>query len=106
MKTYPIEIDNVGDDTYALLSKGHHDPHVFMSKAREDGYDWPLGMPEHIWMRKVPCRSGYFDFLYIEAKQGQRGAFPCTFVSEAYSYDDRYEAQTAAMQQAGKDGEE
>jgi len=93
---YPLEIMNVGEDTYILMSKGHHDPHEFMRVVREEGYEWPLGMPEHEWTKTVPApkNSGY-TCMYISAKQGDRGAFPTTYVREAYG-EDRYEALTAA----------
>ena len=51
-KAYPLEIENVGGDVYVLLSRGHHDIHEFMSKVREEGYDWPLGFPK----LRIPVR--------------------------------------------------
>ena len=53
-------------------------------------------MPTHEWMRAIPApkNSGY-RCLYVEAKPGTRGAFPATYVREAYN-EDRYEALVTA----------
>lgn len=89
---YPLRVENVGEDTYILMSKGHHDVHEFMRAVRAD-YSWPLGMPTHEWMRAIPAPkdSGY-RCLYVEAKPHSRGAFPATYAREAYG-EDRYEAK-------------
>lgn len=91
MRLYPLEVENVGEDTYILMSKGHHDVHEFMRAVRAD-YQWPLGMPTHEWMRAIPApkNSGY-RCLYVEATPHARGAFPATYVREAYN-EDRYES--------------
>ncbi|KWI31966.1 hypothetical protein WT71_10500 [Burkholderia stagnalis] len=94
-KDYPLEIENVGGDTYIVMSKGHHDVHEFMKQVRADGYDWPLGMPQHVWMRIVPSRVPSVICRYVESCQGARGAFPCTYAWEAYN-ERRYEAIMAA----------
>lgn len=90
---YKLDVENVGEDTYILMSRGHHDVHEFMRAVRADGYTWPLGMPTHEWMRAIPAPkdSGY-RCLYVGAKPHARGAFPATYAREAYG-DDRYEAQ-------------
>ncbi|OJB00574.1 hypothetical protein [Burkholderia ubonensis] len=95
-KTYPLDIQNVGDDTYIVMSKGHHDVHEFMRQVRADGFDWPLGMPKHVWMRTVPSRAPYVSVRYVESCEGARGAFPCTYAWEAY-HERRYEAIVAAQ---------
>jgi hypothetical protein len=98
---YPLDIQNVGEDTYILMSKGHHDQHEFMRAARADGYNWPLGMPTHEWMRAVPApKDSGFRCMYVEAKPGARGAWPCTYAREAYG-DDRYEAIAGKPAQGG-----
>lgn len=89
-RTHPLDIENVGGDTYSLMSKGHHDPDEFMRQARADGYDWPLGAPKHIWLRCVPPPEGYVSW-YVEAAEGARGAFPATQCWEAYG-DEIYRA--------------
>lgn len=83
MKNYPLEIENIGDDIYTLMSRGHHDPHEFMRKVREEGYTWPLGMPTHLWFRTTPDSTGDHVCIYSEAKPGSRGAFPVTYATEA-----------------------
>ena len=92
VRRYPLDVENVGEDTYILMSKGHHDVHEFMRAVRAD-YSWPLGMPTHEWMRAIPApaNSGY-RCLYVEAKPGARGAFQATYVREAWG-EDSYEAQ-------------
>jgi hypothetical protein len=85
-KKYPLRIKNVGDDTYMLMSKGHHDIHEFMRSIREEGYDWPLGTPIHVWFKAVPNNLGGGS-RYHECEQETLGAFPATFVSEAYGED-------------------
>ena len=92
---YPLSVENVGEDTYILMSKGHHDVHEFMRAVRAD-YQWPLGMPTHEWMRAIPApRGSGYRCLYVEAKPGARGAFPATYAREAYN-EDRYEALVTA----------
>lgn len=91
-KTYELDPISIGEDTYCVISKGHHDIHDFMRKVREDR-SWPLGVPEHIWMKTMPApkNSGY-SCWYEPVPQGTRGAWPCTYVMEAYN-EDRYEAK-------------
>lgn len=40
MKTYPLEIESVGSDTYIAMSRGHHDLDLFMVEAGTRGA-WP-----------------------------------------------------------------
>ncbi|WP_175706792.1 hypothetical protein [Burkholderia ambifaria] len=89
-KSYPLEIENVGEDTYIVMSRGHHDPHEFMRKVREEGFDWPLGMPTHRWVKRTPANDGDHTCWYNFVEEGTRGAFPATYAHEAYG-DDRYE---------------
>ena len=100
VRRYPLDVENVGEDTYILMSKGHHDVHEFMRAVRAD-YSWPLGMPTHEWMRAIPApaNSGY-RCLYVEAKPGARGAFPATYVREAWG-EDSYEAQAPNARLSG-----
>ena len=99
-KVYPLDISNVGEDTYILISKGHHDVHEFMRKVREDGYDWPLGMPEHIHMKTIPAPkgSGYLRWS-LPVPEGTRGSWPCTYVTEAYN-EERYEVRASAAKES------
>lgn len=104
---YPLEIVNAGEDTYIVMSKGHHCPHEFMRAVRADGYTWPLGMPEHKWVRAVPTKDPYRRCIYVYTEPHARGAFPATYAHEAY-FDDRYEALTgrsaiaASTKESGK----
>jgi hypothetical protein len=102
MKTYPLEIENCGEDTYILRSKGHHDPDEFMRAVRADGYDWPMGYPRHVWCKTVPVPSGntdecgYYDAIYAIVPQGARGSYPITISQEAAG-ERLYEAVRDAM---------
>jgi hypothetical protein len=102
VKTYPLEIENCGGDTYILRSKGHHDPDKFMEAVRAEGYDWPMGYPIHEWCKTVPVPSGqteefgYCDAIYAMVTKGTRGAYPVTICQEAAG-DRLYEAVRDAM---------
>lgn len=90
MKKYPLEIQNVGSDTYAVMSKGHHDFDKFMREVR-DHWDWPLGKPQHVWVKTVPCNTDQYKCYYNIVKAGTRGAWPATYSWEAYG-DEQYQA--------------
>lgn len=101
-RKYPLDIQNVGEDTYIVMSKGHHDFDAFMAAVRVD-YDWPLGPPKHMWMRAIPTKQPYMRCLYVHAEPNTRGAFPCTYSWEAYG-EDTYEATLAARTPSEKGG--
>lgn len=90
-KAYPLDVENVGSDTYIVMSRGHHDIHDFMSAVRQEGYTWPLGVPDHRWAKVVPDRTGDCAYKYCFVNEGARGAFPVTYAWEAYDKE-RYEA--------------
>lgn len=93
-KTYPLEPFSIGEDTYIVISKGHHDIHEFMRAVRADvSEDWPLEVPRHIWMKTTPTRPGSgYSAWYSPCEPHTRGAWPCTYASEAYN-EDRYDAK-------------
>lgn len=91
---HPLKIENVGSDVYMVMSKGHHDPHVFMKEVMRCGYDWPLGPPEHIWLKTVPCRCGEHYSHYTTRETYKKGWAPATYSVEAYG-DDRYQLPTS-----------
>lgn len=90
MKKYSLEIENTGHDTYILMSRGHHDFVDFM-KAVSEYKNWPMGFPEHVWYKAVPCNVEELGFtcFYRIVPKGTRGAFPATVTHEAYG-EDRY----------------
>lgn len=90
-KKYPLDVENVGSDTYIVMSRGHHDIHEFMTAVRLEGYTWPLGVPEHRWAKAVPDRSEQVNYRYCFVDKNIRGAFPVTYAWEAYG-EERYEA--------------
>jgi hypothetical protein len=87
---YPLDIENVGNDTYIVMSKGHHDIHDFMKAVREAGYNWPLGNPQHVWIKATPDRTGESRALCNIVTKEVRGAFPATYSWEAYG-DEQYD---------------
>jgi len=91
MKNYPLEPMSIGEDTYALMSKGHHDIHTFVKEVRKH-WSWPLGVPEHVYMKTMPAHEDGYACWYQPVPKGTRGAWPATYVSEAYG-EDRYEVK-------------
>ncbi len=90
---YPLSPMSIGEDTHIIISRGHHDVHELMAAVRREGWDWPLGMPRHLWFKTMPARrDGYLNWLQ-PVTEGTRGAWPCTYVSEAYG-EDSYEELT------------
>lgn len=81
MKKYPLLIENIGEDDYAVMSRGHQNLVDFCAAVRES-YDWPLGWPEHKWFRAIPSSEGT---MYVPAVKNSRGAFPVTVSFESYS---------------------
>ncbi len=90
-KTYPLEIHNVGDHSYMVMSKGHHEPDEFMKQVREEGYEWPLGNPKHVYVKATPCNTEENISNYTIVEKGTRGAFPATYSYEACG-DELYQA--------------
>jgi hypothetical protein len=86
---YPLDPFSIGEHTYCVISRGHHDIHAFMAKVRES-WQWPLGVPKHIWMKTMPAPSPEYTAWYQPVPEGTRGAWPCTHVHEAYN-EDAYE---------------
>lgn len=79
MKTYPLEVESVGSDTYIVMSKGHHDLHVFMEAVNKDFGDWKCGDPAHKWVKSVPDKSGEFGVRYVFVERETRGSWPATY---------------------------
>lgn len=88
-KTYPLKIENVGEETYMVMSRGHHEKHTFMEAVREAGYDWPLGAPLHLWYKATP-NNETGGSTYNEVTKDARGCFPATLSVEAYG-DEQYQ---------------
>lgn len=82
-----IEIKSVGEDVYILRARGHHDPHEFMRQVRAEGYTWPLGMPVHTYARTIPTSRIGWDCAYALCDGPARGAYPVTYVQEAWGAD-------------------
>lgn len=85
VRCYPLDVQNCsGDDGYAVMSKGHHDPAAFVAAAREwwgeelEGWE----PPQHVWWRVVPDQTGEYHCNYHPAEPFSRGAFPATVMEQ------------------------
>lgn len=77
-----MEIENVGEDTYTLMARGHHDAHDFMRAVAASFYsEWPMGDPWQTWWHATPMKGGS---RYSESKESTRGSFPVTVSMEAH----------------------
>lgn len=83
VKKYPLVLQNAGEDTYELMSFGHHDFESFKAEMRDRYPTWPMGEPRHVWMVRAP-RKGYSYVLHPCDKSHPR-ALPVTCSSEDYS---------------------
>lgn len=90
-RSYPLDIENIGGDSYKLMSKGHHDLDAFMVLVTLTYPDWPMGRPSHEWFRCVPAEEG--RTMLVPAVPHSRGSFPVTVAIESYGAD-RWEAPT------------
>jgi hypothetical protein len=84
---YPLDVRSVGEDTYIVMSKGHHDLDVFMNEVIQHRPSWNLGGPEHVWVKTTPGK-GTYDRLYNFVPKGTRGAWPATY---CWEYGDGWE---------------
>ncbi|WP_460420771.1 hypothetical protein [Pseudomonas sp. ZL2] len=89
MKPYPLKIESVGEDTYIVMSRGHHDLGEFMKAAVEQRPNWSLGGPVHVWVKTTPGH-GTYDRLYNFVPEGTRGAWPATYCFEWGEGYERY----------------
>lgn len=87
-KLYPLEIKNVGEDVYQLMSKGHHDFDLFMQAVKESYPTWPMGKPEHSYVVRAP-KKGY-ACVYHPCDSIHQRAIPVTWTIEAYG-DELYQ---------------
>ncbi|HCE6019379.1 TPA: hypothetical protein NI644_001924 [Pseudomonas aeruginosa] len=79
MSKHPLSPISVGDETYIVMSRGHHDLTEFMRAATNAYPDWQLGGPAHMWCKTTPCKDGW---RYNLVKEGTRGAWPATYCWE------------------------
>lgn len=87
MKSYPLDITSVGEDTYIVMSRGHHDLEQFMVEAVKERPNWKLGGPIHVWCKTTPS-NGTYDSLYNFVLEGTRGSWPATY---CFEYGDDWE---------------
>ena len=74
---YPLKIENVGEDIYGLMSRGHHEFKAFEELVKHEKPSWfkSLGYPVHTYFKNA---FGY----YIECAPKTRGCFPVTYITE------------------------
>jgi hypothetical protein len=92
MNDYPLKIESVGEDTYIVMSRGHHDLDEFMVKAVQRYPNWLLGGPKQAWCKTTPTEGGS---AYHIVEKGARGAWPATFCYERGENHERYNAVDA-----------
>lgn len=82
-KTYPLHVENWGDDHYMLVSKGHHDIAEFKEKSLEEYESIAESLThsecpcEHLWYKRIPQKDGYTAYN-VPVPEGTRGCFPAT----------------------------
>lgn len=82
MKSFPLEIMNVGEDTYMLMSWGHHDFNEFMEEVRENYPSWPMGNPTHEWYVMHPNKG--YQWAAVPCDKNHPKARPATVSVESY----------------------
>ena len=90
MKTYPLKVEELCDrscDFSGYFSRGHHEAADFISivnklEADDTGDDdfFTDDYVNHEWWRAIPVKGYDWDFLWVRAEAGSRGAFPVTVV--------------------------
>ena len=87
MKAYPLDIESVGEDTYIVMSRGHHDLEQFMVEAVKERPRWKLGGPVHVWCKTTPAHGTYDSWFHF-VPEGTRGSWPATY---CFEYGDGWE---------------
>lgn len=82
MKYYPLELENIGQDYYQIMSKGHHNINDFFTRVIEEYGHWNLKKEniKYLYYKAIPSKE--FRCYYVESSQSVRGAFPATYISE------------------------
>lgn len=81
IRQYPLEVMSVGEDTYIVMSRGHHDLQEFMREAVKRYPAWKLGGPVQVWCKTTPI-LGHLGVRYNFVPPGTRGAWPATYCHE------------------------
>lgn len=84
---YPLELENWGDDTYLVVSRGHHDLNLFKKHVNEeyDSFGNFFEVGYHTYFKAIPSNSIYSNCLYIQCSKNTRGAFPATVAQEGWT---------------------
>lgn len=83
-KEYPLELENIGEDSYCLMSRGHHNLDAFMEKVSEEYPSWKMGKPEHTYFKVVPDKTGEYSVWYTQVPKETKGCIPVTVTDEAH----------------------
>ena len=87
VKSYPLDLINAGEDSYQLMSLGHHDIAEFGRVVLKEHPRWSMSIPEHGWYVRAP-KPGYSSYYYPCEKDHPK-AVPMTFCREDYSEDSK-----------------
>lgn len=81
---YPLELENIGGDSYLVISRGHHDLQLFKEKVLEEyaGFGNFFTDAYHCYYKATP-RDGYSAW-YTPCSSHVRGAFPVTVAQEGW----------------------
>ena len=86
-KTYPMVLENWGDDTYMVISRGHHDLDKFKKHVNEEYEEWGdfFEVAYHSYFKATPSKNPYSSCYYTPCTKDTRGAFPATVAQEGWT---------------------
>lgn len=86
-KSYPLDLENWGDDTYMVISRGHHDLDQFKKYVNEEYDSWGdfFEVAYHTYFKASPSKSPYSRCYYSPCSKNTRGAFPATVAQEGWT---------------------
>lgn len=84
-KKYPLKLENWGEHTYLVVTRGHHDLSEFEAKVRSEYQHFGSFFESayHAYFKATPAKDGYRAY-YTECSPDVRGAFPATVAQEGW----------------------
>lgn len=82
-KYYPLDVNNWGDDSYMLVSKGHHNIELFKTECLKEYQNIAEHLKhcecpcEQLWYKAIPSKDCYSSY-YVPVWEDARGAIPIT----------------------------
>ena len=81
---YPLELENWGEDTYLVVSLGHHDLEAFTNLVKQEYSEWgDFFESAYHGYYKQESRAGY-DSWYTPCCPTTEGAIPATIAQEGW----------------------